>query len=228
MSKPRFTRIGAIATLALGILACGAARGALTYSYVFDQSTYTVTPGGQVSVQVILQETGAPGDVFVLAPGGVGLSSAGVLVTFPGTVATVQSFADIQPNSAFNQPPGEALSTTFATFIASGSTPVTGTMVTPTTYDLLLGTFVFTAASTPGSGTITAPSQAHGAATSTNQSLSIASATATIDVAPAVVAVPEPANVLTVLGGAFAAAGWVGWSWFRRRRRSPCVNGASA
>ena len=56
------------------------ARAGSTYQLVFDQSTYQVDPGGQVSVSVYLQEQVSGGTSSVLATDG--LISAGLRVSF--------------------------------------------------------------------------------------------------------------------------------------------------
>ena len=50
------------------LIRAGPAHAGLVYSYSTDQSVYNVAPGGTIGVQVFLNETGLPGDPFVLGP----------------------------------------------------------------------------------------------------------------------------------------------------------------
>jgi hypothetical protein len=153
MNLSRMLRYG----LGVGILAMllgGAARGEPIYSFAFDQSSYSVAPGGTVEVNVFLRETLGAGDVSVLAT--QGLFSAGVRVTFddaprPSSPAQVQDKADIHGNSAFDLRFGPG------TFLTAGSSAGLRESLDPSndkgvhgsggpvTFDIFLGSFTFTA-----------------------------------------------------------------------------------
>lgn len=83
---------GALALLGLST----AARAAVSYRYVTDQSTYYVTPGGSVQVPIFLQEFLSGGSTSVIASD-QGLEGAGAAVSRFGAVpsdpAVVQGFA---------------------------------------------------------------------------------------------------------------------------------------
>lgn len=194
MKIPKFA-VGAIVGIAL-LLSSQTAKAALSYAYTFDQSTYNVAANATVNVEVFLQETGANGDPFVLAPSGVGLTGTGVTVSYPsGGVATVASASDIAGNSAFDNGGfgiATSLSSTSAGFTQSilFNPNVTGSLTAPETYEVLLGTFTFTAGPATGSEIITAsefdPSLSE-VITGNGAVLDslIADGTATIDVGPA-------------------------------------------
>jgi hypothetical protein len=138
-----------------------AAPGSPVYSYHFDQANYQVTPGGTVDVRVFLRETIDPGagDTSLLAA--EGLFSAGVRVHFdeppvPGDPARVLGEGDIVGNPAFDfffgpvksLVPGSSagLSESVDVLNFAGVAAAGG----PTTFEVLLGTFRFTAGSVPG------------------------------------------------------------------------------
>jgi hypothetical protein len=215
-----------MALAALWALGGGTAQAAL-YEFSFNQSNFTVSPGGTVDVPVFLRETVSPGEVSLLHD--FGLVGAGVKVTFdvppvPAHPARVLSAADIIPNPAFDLigdrsvTPGSSAQLLEGTFLApavkaQGSGPV---------YDILLGTFRFTAGSEAGEVThlragdfdITGNFNVVNTLPPTVLDPLIREGTATITVVLAVV--PEPAAlILTALGG----AGLLGYAW---RRRGQC------
>ena len=88
------------------LIGAGPAHAGLVYSYSTDQSVYNVAPGGTIGVQVFLNETGLPGDPFVLAPGGDGMFSTGVRLNYSASAAAlVLSGGDIIGNPAFDNGP---------------------------------------------------------------------------------------------------------------------------
>ncbi|MCG8653271.1 MAG: hypothetical protein MI861_25760 [Pirellulales bacterium] len=189
------------------------AEGGLIYG--FGQSNYLVGPGGQVDVDVFLQQTGT--DTILTDEG---LLSAGVRVFFdepplPGDPAEVVSVADITPNPLFDESLLEILDVTggesagLIDAVDFFSPPVTGDRI-------LLGTFRFTAGNTAGEmthlrATEFSPLFAETISGISNTTLDsqILDGTATITVA----AVPEPASGV-VCGMLLPAA-----VWFRRRAK---------
>lgn len=134
------------------------------YRYVFDQTNYTVNPGGTVAVNVCLQETGTT----VLKEGmGAGLAGAGVKVVFddpplPSSPAKVLSTSAIITNtSAFPEVWGRSVSADMYArlLLGAGFDPDTSDPInvygveTPPgsgTYRASLGTFMFTAGAVAG------------------------------------------------------------------------------
>jgi hypothetical protein len=231
---------GKLIALALGLLALlggGPLRAGPSYQFVFDQSNYTVSPNGTVTVGVGLQETFNPQtDTPVLAPGTDGLVGAGVQVQtvspFPTMPAQVKSLAAISGNSAFSAAfvpqlpvPG---TTNSPGLVELAFPPVFGTVTfsSPTleTDVVPLGTFTFTAGSVVGEvtnllalNTTLDPSMP----SSNNVTLSgivldplIAAGTATITVVASPV-IPEPSGLALVLVAIAGAAG--------RRLRRPRI-----
>jgi hypothetical protein len=68
-------------------LAAASARGAVVFTYAFDQSSFTATPGEVISVAVYIVETVTAPDSSVLEDQD-GLSSAGVSIARTGSVPT--------------------------------------------------------------------------------------------------------------------------------------------
>jgi hypothetical protein len=135
------------------------ADAGIMYSFQFDQSNYDVSPNGVVNVEVFLRQTGTPdtGETNVLGgTGAVGMTGTGVRVTFPTSPndAQVLSVSDIMGNGAFdNFGFGPFTSVSAGSALLSQATsgaPVFGTTVASDTYDLLLGTFQFTAGGVAG------------------------------------------------------------------------------
>jgi hypothetical protein len=127
------------------------------YMYVFDQSNYSVIPGGKVDVNVFLQETGNTTTVLR----DVGLIGAGVQVRFddppqPSTPAEVLTNADVINNPQFEEV-WNATSKAHPTLsYADLSLATFGTVfgleipLGSGTYRVALGTFTFTAGTVPG------------------------------------------------------------------------------
>lgn len=195
------------------------ANAGLVFSFQFDQSNYNVSPGGTVDVGVILRQSGTAdtGETNVLGgTGAVGMTGTGVLVTYPTGAddAQVQGTSDVSGNAAFdNFGFGPFIAVSAGSALLSQSTsgsPVLGTAVAghSDTYDLVLGTFRFTAGSVSGQVTpITAsiplfPNANDNVAATDPPTpiLVIADGGATITVTGGVVnPVPEPATLAPAL-----------------------------
>ena len=187
--------------LGIGLVLLFGARAAdagQIFSFEFDRSNYVAAPSGLVDVQVFLRQTGTAdaGQTNILGgPGAVGMTGTGVLVTFGTGLSDAQvlSPSDITGNAAFDNfgfPPFTSVSSGSAILSQSTSgAPVLGTNVALNTYDLLLGTFTFTAGTVLGQATtirasIPLNSNDNVAATSPDPTVltNIASAGATITV----------------------------------------------
>ena len=151
-----------VVVLSLMSAAClwiGAAHAAVTYSFLFDSPSYIAAPGGKQNVSVYLEEVVGSGGTSILAPSGVGMVSLGTMVRWddppvPASPATVLATSDITPNAAFDQ--------IFANVYSADATlndfallnPVAhGTQVASGVYEILIGTFSFTAGTTSGNVT---------------------------------------------------------------------------
>jgi hypothetical protein len=202
---------------------------AATIAYVFDQSNYVVAPGGTVNVDVHLREIIGVGERSVLATDG--LIGAGVRVFFddpiPGSPAGVLSLTDISGNAQFDLLPPltdlgpPALSAGLLQFVDIVSPPVLASGG-PTTFEILLGTFTFTAGATAGEVTaIRAVDFGLSDDTVTGALVTldalIATGNTTITVQGASAAVPEPNSVVLVGAGVFALLA----QRVRRRRSLP-------
>jgi hypothetical protein len=216
-----------IGAVVIFIASAATSSAASTFSFVYDQSNYVTSPGGHVAVNLYLQQSGlaSSGQTNVLGgPGAVGVTGTGVVITFPTgpNDAQVLSTANITGNSSFDNfgfgPFTSVSSGTALLSQATSGTPLLGTTVAPNTFDLLLGTFVFTAGTvSPHVTTISAaiPLVPHSndnvAATSPLPTVlsSISSGSATITVVSASGAVPEPSalgqglTALMILGGLY-------------------------
>jgi hypothetical protein len=135
-----------------------AAAAVPTYSFVFDQTNYSVVPGGKVDVTVYLQETVSSGP-SVLDGGGVGMFCAGVLLTdvapLPIDPAAVLLASDIAKSSSFDDSPTREVTATTAGLKEAMVSPFDSTHADDATpgrghYSMTIGTFSFTAGSTPG------------------------------------------------------------------------------
>lgn len=202
------------------LFGAGPARANLLYTFATDQPVYNVVAGGTIKVQVFLDETGSPGDPFVLALSGDGMFSTGVRLLYPATAAAqVARGTDIKGNSAFDNGGGGGSIFTDVTSSSAGFTqftfgpnvhgdPITGG------YQLLLGTFTFTAGPSPGSFLVTVARF-----DANDQILTgigvvldalVSNATATINVSTVV---PEPSSFLMAACGIVAGLGF----WYRHR-----------
>jgi hypothetical protein len=209
------------AGMAMAVLVwCGSAQAGPVYSYLFDQSNYTVAAGGTVLVKVSLQEDTSTGGPSLLST--EGLISAGVRVDFndpvPTQPAQVRSLADILPNPAFDLAPppdprflpvpGFPNTAGIEEYVDIASPPVTAPGTGPL-YQIPLGSFLFHAGSVPGEVTHIQALDFNPATDDTVTALTatvldslINPANATITVQPA--AVPEPSG-LVLFGLAFSA-----------------------
>jgi len=216
----------------------GTANADLEFSFQFDQSNYVASPGGQVAVEVFLRQTGiaGTGQTNILGgPEAVGMVGTGVLVTFGTGLSDAQvlSPSDITGNAAFDNfgfSPFTSVSSGSASLSQSTSgAPVLGTNVALDTYDLLLGTFTFTAGTVLGqvttiSASIPLDPNDNVAATSPDPTVltNIASAGATITVQGAV-AVPEPNSLFVGIIGSVFFASLVCWPRARARAREGMI-----
>lgn len=219
--------IGARIWICLAILlAVSPAHAGLLYSYSTDRPAYNVNTGGTIGVQVFLNETGSPGDPFVLAPGGDGLFSTGVRLNYPSSaVAKVLSGGNIQGNPSFDNFSGTIATdvnpaiatagfTQFSFFSNVYGVPIAGG------YRVLLGTFTFTAGATPGSFAFAVTRFNAGNNTLTGANIPLDSLTsgtsATIQVGE-VAPIPEPP---TIVSAAPVALFGLGYWWHRRRAKT--------
>jgi hypothetical protein len=135
-----------------------AAAAGPSYAFAFAQANYLAVPGGTVDVPVYLEETVGSG-TSLLDSNGVGMFGAGVVLGFDSplpTRAKVLTTAAIVPNAAFNDATDEKTAVTgttatlsevtdFSVFVhADNPAPGQGQ------YLMTIGTFEFTAGSTPG------------------------------------------------------------------------------
>jgi hypothetical protein len=152
----------------LGWLA-GSAQGAPSYSYVFDQASYTIGQGQTVSVPVYFQESTGSEDVPSMATQN-GLAAASVLLQL--TSGSGAQITAITPNVLFDgtvnpepDPSTSSFSVNTASFYATTLDPLLvpdgdpipthGILPTETPagsdiWRVLLGSFSFTAVGNPG------------------------------------------------------------------------------
>jgi hypothetical protein len=135
-----------------------AAAAAPTYSFTFDQTDYPVAPGGKVDVTVYLQETVGSGS-SVLDAGGAGMFCAGVLLTdvapLPINPAVVLLASHIVKNGSFDDSPTREVIATTAGLKEAMISPFDSVHADDPTpgrlhYSMTIGTFTFTAGTTPG------------------------------------------------------------------------------
>lgn len=213
--------LGLVAVLAL---AGTSARADYSYSFAVDQSSITLLPGETTTVNVYLVETVSNGDAPRLTDPADGLLSAGVRLDF-GVGAPVQVLAvgDITAGPDFTSPfniadlPGDGTAGLYE-FVDFGAAPALGTVISPTSSRVLLGSFLLTGVSIGSAFDIKVmdftPDLVE---TITAQGISLDDPTTNIAAARIHVtgsrAVPEPASVALLLLGA-------GGLWAYRRRQS--------
>lgn len=227
-------RLRIVVGIAVAYFAClQTAKADLTFSFLFDQSNYTVSPDGKVSVEVFLRQSGTlgAGQTNILGgTGAVGMTGTGVSVTFStGTNdAQVLSASDITGNTAFDNfgfGPFTSVSAGSALLSqATSGSAVLGTTVAPDTYDLLLGTFDFTAGGIPGQVTTISTSLPLFPDSNDNVANTMPSPTTLTDIAGVsatitvmggpTMATPAPPSLVLTLTGAVVISGWV---WRHRR-----------
>jgi hypothetical protein len=213
--------------LAVGLLSivCSARAGMVLR---FDQSAYTVSPGGTVDIQVYLRETIAAGGTSLLAT--EGLIGAAVRIRFdvppvPSEPAQVLSVSDIMPSAVFDDafgPIREVVageSAGFSAIVDVTSPPAFPTEVAPDTFDLFLGSFRFTGGTTAGAVTNIRATDFSGldetvtGTTGTVLDAFLGEADATIRVEAS--GVPEPSSWIASCMGTT-----IGFFYIRLRRRS--------
>jgi hypothetical protein len=130
------------------------ARGEVQFSFATDRAVYTAPPSSRVPVRVYLQETTIADSSILLTESG--LFSAGLklrtVAPLPSTPTTLDGADDIIPDAAFSG--GALMSLSPLTLLLADGILAepgpTGELTNASTRQILLGTFVFTAASTPG------------------------------------------------------------------------------
>lgn len=227
------TRILLAAVVAPCLLAPSMAEAGSVYQFAFDQSTYQADPGGQVQVNVYLQERVSDGTASVLAT--EGLIGAGVRVAFdlsplPSDPARIGKLGDI----SLNDGPGAFSGGFQSTGLAAGSyaqltetvdlfsPAVTATDLGGGLYQILLGTFRFTTGSIAGQTTLIEALDIPGSSdviTGSGSTLDplIAPGRAGIWVEVGTSAVPEPSSLLGLTIGMICAGGY---AVARRRDRA--------
>lgn len=235
-------REGVQRPLAVGwlLLFATTAFAAPVYYYQFDQSNYSVAPGGGVDVTVFLVEDTSGGGSSLLVS--EGLLSGGVRLSYSGVnspdAATLTSKDAIAHNPAFDQAVDNPVKYLTADFVALGSgagNPIAGLAETrsdaqlegvlaseldPNHYRIPLGTFHFTAGNvmfdvtTLKAGDLF-PGDAYVVTSVTGQELELSpygidTATATISV------VPEPPGTVALVG--LTVMGVLLWTVRGRRR----------
>lgn len=158
------SRLSAVLCTTSVMLLCvgSVARADPVYEFTFDQSNYTVAPGGTVYVTVYLQETPGTG-TSVLDANGVGMFGAGVTVfdiaPLPPEPAQVLAAAGIALNPGFNDTSSARKGVANSPSILAYLSEVTDATVfvhadDPTPgrahYLMTVGTFQYTAGTTPG------------------------------------------------------------------------------
>ncbi len=212
------------AAAAVCVLGSPVAEAGSLYQLVFDQSNYQVDPGGQVVVNVFLQEQVSGGSSSVLATDG--LIGAGVRVSFdlpplPSEPASILGTGDVTPNDgpggftggfqSVSVTPGSHADLTETTEI--GSPAVFATDLGGGLFQILIGSFRFTAGSIAGQTTSIQAGDIPGGNnedwfTGSEQPLDdlISPGTASIQVRGG--AVPEPSSLVGLMLGLIGAGGY--------------------
>jgi hypothetical protein len=132
------------------------AEAAVTYSYFFDSPAYIAAPGGTRNVNVYLQEVVGAGGTSVLATSGVGMFSLGTMVRWddppqPASPATVAGTSSILYNTAFDHIVRNVHAADATLNDVALANPFAhGTQTAADVYQILIGTFVFTAGTNSG------------------------------------------------------------------------------
>ena len=134
-------------------LACGRADAAPIFHFGTDSATYTVLPGGQVSVPIFLEEQSSASDPSIIEPEG-GLFSVGLRVDpvspQPGA-ATVRSQSDVAFNPQFTDVPFVQSLSPLAFVVNDEAEPgPVGTVVSDGIRRVPVATVTFTAGDTVG------------------------------------------------------------------------------
>lgn len=222
------------------------AWSAPVYYYQFDQSSYSVAPGGTVDVTVYLVENTGGGTSLL---GGEGLLTGGVRLSYAGTNtddrATLTSKDAISANPAFNESLDNPVKYLTSDFVAQGSGAgnpiaglsamradgmeegVLGEQIGADLYRVALGTFRFTGGAVENDITTLQASdlfdgETYNVTFITGQMLElspygIGTATTTITV------VPEPPGIVALAG--MAVMGLVLWTVHGRRRAAAVSTG---
>ncbi len=215
-------RIFALIVVGAGVSSASVAEAGSVYQFAFDQLTYEVDPGTQVLVNVFLQEQVSAGTSSVLATDG--LIGAGVRVSFdlsplPSDPAKVLGVSGVLPNDGS----GGFTGGLYHLGVASGSyaelsetvglssPPIMGTDLGGGLFEILIGTFRFTAGSIAGQTTLIQAGDIPGFSeivTNTGEVLDalIAPGTASIHVRGE--AVPEPSSWIVLALGLIGVGGY--------------------